>query len=148
MEKTGCLLRLLMVPKNWSIILLKPRPRTYRKAAMIIRLYKLRIACRSTITDKQKARNKFQRTMSRTGVGRENLLHAQVQASVPFCHRRRLGFPTTTKTMEARHPPETTMAKRYQGRWSMLKHLTIKILVFLVLHWVNWRTQGNNCDYY
>jgi hypothetical protein len=30
----------------------------------------------------------------------------------------------------------------------MLKPLTTKILVFLVLHWVNWRMQGNNCDYY
>jgi hypothetical protein len=106
-----------MIPKNWSIILLKPRPRMYRKAATIIHLYRLRIACRLTITGEQKARNKCQRAMSRTGVGREIFLHAQVQASVPFCHRRRLGFPTTTKTMEARHPPETTMAKRYQGRW-------------------------------
>jgi len=30
----------------------------------------------------------------------------------------------------------------------MLKFLITKILVFLVLHWVNWRAQGNNCDYY
>ena len=30
----------------------------------------------------------------------------------------------------------------------MLKFLTTEILVFLVLHWVNWRAHGNNCDYY
>ena len=30
----------------------------------------------------------------------------------------------------------------------MLESLTTKILVLLVLHWVNWRAQGNNCDYY
>lgn len=148
MEKTGCLLRSLMILKNWSLILSKRQPHVYRKTAMIIYLYKLRIACRSTIPDEQKARNKFQRTMSRTGVGRENLLHAQVQASVQFCHRYPPLFPTTTKMMEARHPPEATVAKRYRGRWSTWKPLTTKILVFLVLHWVNWRAQGNNYDYY
>jgi hypothetical protein len=30
----------------------------------------------------------------------------------------------------------------------MLKFPTTEILVFLVLHWVDWRAQGNNCDYY
>jgi hypothetical protein len=30
----------------------------------------------------------------------------------------------------------------------MLKFLTTEILVFLVLHWVDWRAHGNNCDYY
>jgi hypothetical protein len=30
----------------------------------------------------------------------------------------------------------------------MLKFPTTEILVFLVLHWVDWRAHGNNCDYY
>ena len=30
----------------------------------------------------------------------------------------------------------------------MLKFLTTEILVFLVLHWIDWRAHGNNCDYY
>jgi hypothetical protein len=30
----------------------------------------------------------------------------------------------------------------------MLEFLKTEILVFLVLHWVDWRAHGNNCDYY
>jgi hypothetical protein len=40
------------------------------------------------------------------------------------------------------------VAKRHRGRWPMLKFLTTKIQVFLVLHWVDWRVQGNNFDRY
>jgi hypothetical protein len=36
--------------------------------------------------------------------------------------------------MEARHPLETTVAKRHRGRWPMLKSLITEILVYLVLH--------------
>jgi hypothetical protein len=30
----------------------------------------------------------------------------------------------------------------------MLKSLRKEVLVFLVLHWVDWRAQGSDCDYY
>jgi hypothetical protein len=59
-----------------------------------------------------------------------------------------LSLTTIIKTMEARLLPENRASKCHRGRWPMLKSQTTEMLVVLVLHWVNWRAQGNNCDHY
>ena len=101
-EKSRCLFRSLMIPKNWNLILLKQRPRMYRKTAITTHLFKLPMACKSTINTEQKAQKKFQGVMPWTGAVREDLPRAQVQESAHFCHRYPPLLRTTTNTTRAR----------------------------------------------
>jgi hypothetical protein len=106
------------------------------------------MVCRSTITAEQKTQKEFQGAMPCIGAFREDLLHVQVQKSAHFCHRYPRPFRTTTKTMRARLTPKKLWVESCRRRWPMLKFLARETLAFLVLHWVNWRAHGDNCDYY
>jgi len=55
-----------------------------------------------------------------------------------------LSLTTIIKIMEARLPVENRVSKCHRGRWPMLKSQMTEMLMVLVLHWVNWRAQGNN----
>jgi hypothetical protein len=49
--------------------------------------------------------------------------------------------------MEARLPPEKTMAKCHRGFQPKLKSPIREILELLVRRQANWQAQGNNCDH-